>query len=280
MMSKMEWKAIHIFYYDNQDYLLLKLINSLVKKYNIQDFFFIRYWESGPHVRFRFKSKRIKELERGIETFLRENPSSLEINKDDLIKINKEYYRSENIKKHEPVMIASNNSFKEFKYYPEYNKYFGKNGVEIAEEEFIFSSKLVLILLSINKDTSFKIALACIFFRILIDIIYTNEDAKKFLEIYRQYWLHFENYNNLKIEHEINLLDNMRIPLNSENKLLFLFKRLKVEDFHKTIFFKMNKNQREKYLFNFLHLFNNRLGLTPKYEIIVSTIVKNYYESI
>src|SRR5579885_3397611 len=51
------WISIHIFYASNQNPLLLDAIEPLVQDLRaaglIERFFFIKYWQEGPHIRLR-----------------------------------------------------------------------------------------------------------------------------------------------------------------------------------------------------------------------------------
>ena len=53
---KNSWLSIHMFVWDYSLFdNLIEHISSELKKADINNFFFIRYWEGGPHMRFRFK---------------------------------------------------------------------------------------------------------------------------------------------------------------------------------------------------------------------------------
>ena len=76
------WKSLHIFYYDNHDELLCFGILPIIKKYNIRQFFFIRYWEQGPHIRFRIKTDDdglIEKIIEDIEKYISLNRSTKSI---------------------------------------------------------------------------------------------------------------------------------------------------------------------------------------------------------
>ncbi|MDA6131158.1 hypothetical protein OSK38_27810, partial [Escherichia coli] len=51
------WKAYHVFYHGNLDILIQQCIKPITKKLLsegiAEKFFFIRYWEGGPHIRLR-----------------------------------------------------------------------------------------------------------------------------------------------------------------------------------------------------------------------------------
>ncbi len=110
----------------------------------IDQFFFIRYWEQGPHIRLRLKSKDLEsgqELKRLIQThfgtYFNKNPSSRD--EPDWLKElpeNKKWYE--------------NNSIQYIPYMPEVERYGGLEAMGIAENQFQFSSNAILKILSIN----------------------------------------------------------------------------------------------------------------------------------
>jgi thiopeptide-type bacteriocin biosynthesis protein len=54
------WLAFHVFYHGDQDALLWRCVRPLIHELRsggrISDYFFLRYWNGGPHVRLRVKA--------------------------------------------------------------------------------------------------------------------------------------------------------------------------------------------------------------------------------
>jgi thiopeptide-type bacteriocin biosynthesis protein len=133
-----KWLSMYVFYTGDYENLLKTIIRKFVEEkilHNLTDqFFFIRYWEKGPHLRLRFKgngenlNNYIKpELEALIKKFLLENPS--EALEADL--------KGDND-------LLPNNSIYYFEYEPETERYGGTAGVIISEKQFAASSTAVL----------------------------------------------------------------------------------------------------------------------------------------
>lgn len=125
----MEWLSCYIYYEagEGRAEQLLKeeigpLIVDLMKKKLVDQFFFIRYGDKkGAHIRLRFKGEA-QVLE----------------------------------KKVKPLLEAKFPDIRCVTYRPEYTRYGGKAGIEIAEKLFESSSKAVLTFLSEQKTPSYE----------------------------------------------------------------------------------------------------------------------------
>lgn len=147
---KRDWHAYHIFYhrFDKQDSLLLDCIAPLVaevqEKNLCKDWFFIRYWEGGPHIRLRFLDPDpLVEtmIHERITDFITAYPPKEEITRD-------QYYRNHKFDG-EPVDPDTlpwypNGSIVKLPYEPEYQRYGGKDAMAISEKIFTYSSEMAL----------------------------------------------------------------------------------------------------------------------------------------
>lgn len=80
------WVGIHVYYHEQQDRLLrdgvMPLVTSLMHDQLVRDYFFVRHWRGGPHVRLRLRAKPcraapLRDLaRRHIVEFLRSHPSA------------------------------------------------------------------------------------------------------------------------------------------------------------------------------------------------------------
>ncbi|EAF5204938.1 hypothetical protein C3F48_14840, partial [Listeria monocytogenes] len=139
------WTSLHIYYYDNQDYLVRNLIYPVIADIEKQ-FFFIRYWDGGPHIRLRVKNLKeshTKYLVEQCSLFLKKNPSTISIDAEIYSRQSKALSEQE---KEGTIIkeLIENNSIKLEKYNRESEKYFGIQGLKIAEEQFYYSSQLVI----------------------------------------------------------------------------------------------------------------------------------------
>ncbi|MEU8540348.1 lantibiotic dehydratase C-terminal domain-containing protein [Streptomyces sp. NPDC048717] len=157
------WLALHVFYAANPQPLLVKcvrpLFDQLTEEGLIDGYFFINYWLEGPHVRIRLRPASPeaepevrRRAEEAIGGFLKSRPALYEVDSGFL----KDFYNSlfdiefpgEDREKYMGpdgrMNLRPNNSFSYEVYAPEYAKYGGPAGVELAEWHFRRSSDLVL----------------------------------------------------------------------------------------------------------------------------------------
>lgn len=156
------WISIHIFYYADQNPLIVHCVAPLVEQLRehdlLQQYFFIKYWAEGPHVRLRLLPKegadveKIKSIaEAHITQFLHTYPALYSINHEKMAPFYKklfllEYGEDRWIQSYgvDGVMpIRPNNTFDYIPYEPEYERYGGEVGVELAQWHFEHSSDTV-----------------------------------------------------------------------------------------------------------------------------------------
>ncbi len=191
------WLSLHLFYGTYYDDLLIKVIeplkNDLLAQDKIEGYFFIRYYEKGPHLRLRLLLKnhtdRIsvkEEVVRKIQPFMQEFPS-----------IRNTAFEQEG--------FFPNNSIEEIEYEPEIIRYGGEETITIAEQQFQICSDLVIALikhydgLTYNKmmGVSIKLYLAFAYGHGM-----SREKAVFFFHQYFQNWITI---------HYINLAPDLRL---------------------------------------------------------------------
>ncbi|MFC0865166.1 lantibiotic dehydratase C-terminal domain-containing protein [Sphaerimonospora cavernae] len=157
------WQATHIFYAANPRPLLLDCVRPLVAELEadglLANYFFINYWLEGPHVRLRVKPSSPeagpevrRRTERAIDAFLAERPALYEVDAgflndfyNSLFEI--EFPGSERdpyLDEQGRMNLRANNSRSAEPYEPEYGKYGGVAGIDLAEWHFRHSSDLVI----------------------------------------------------------------------------------------------------------------------------------------
>ncbi|MCZ4602353.1 lantibiotic biosynthesis protein [Streptomyces sp. Lzd4kr] len=158
-----EWLAIHVFYAASTRPLLLHcikpLVDGLTEEGLLAGYFFINYWLEGPHLRLRLKpsSAANAPVVRGrahaaLTAFLEERPALYEVKGGFFADLYETLFtlefgdqeRSWFLGPDGRMMLRPNNSFEERPYEPEYGKYGGPAGVELAEWHFQHSSDLVI----------------------------------------------------------------------------------------------------------------------------------------
>lgn len=145
------WLAAHLYYNEPWEEFLTKAVEpyvvSAIRTGVVDQYFFIRYWDRGPHIRLRFKGNA--EI---IEQIFRPN----------LLEHFENYFEDKPSKRTNPNYPVNfpeefkwlpNNSVQFFNYEPELERYGGTVGVQIAEEHFQISSDAALANI---KERSFK----------------------------------------------------------------------------------------------------------------------------
>jgi hypothetical protein len=158
-----QWQAVYVFYAGPPRPFLLRCVEPLVEELGsrdlIKDYFFINYWLQGQHVRLRLKpasQAAVPELRERAETsiaaFLASKPSLYEGRPEAAMKVYgrmlereiPEAERAQYLEADGQPRLRPNNSFSWERYEPEYGKYGGPAGIELAEWHFRYSSDLAL----------------------------------------------------------------------------------------------------------------------------------------
>lgn len=279
----MVWRSFHIFYYDNHDQLLRCGILPTVKKYNLGQFFFIRYWEQGPHIRLRIKTDDdglIKKIIDDIEKYISLNRSVADISGEHYNDLSQVFAQKEKLESENWRQIVPNNTVCLKKYIPEIDKYHGEKGVEIAESEFCYSSILALNVLLKARKKSEKMLYGAAYALELADSVFKqNEKKLRFFKLYRRYWENFVEVTPKKKEQ----IKQIVSEVNCENirKIEEIYAK-SAGNFHKELFDKLGDDSKIQFdfLMNFVHLFNNRIGITPYEEIQTIFICQKLVEEV
>jgi hypothetical protein len=158
-----EWLAMHIYYAASPQPLLTQCVAPLLDELHgdglLADHFFINYWLEGPHVRLRLRPAAPelepevrRRAEEAVTAFLRRRPALYNVQRGFLSELYNTLFdlelddieRAEHVGPDGRMKVRPNNSFAYLPYSPEYGKYGGPAGVELAEWHFRHSSDLVL----------------------------------------------------------------------------------------------------------------------------------------
>lgn len=204
------WQAIHIFYSASSRPMITDCIRPLVDDLRRQNllarYFFINYWLEGPHVRLRLRPSSVaatgevrNQAEKAIESFLRARPALFEITSDNIT----DYYgklfeieypaanRSPYVDENGRMRLRKNNTYSYEQYQPEYDRYGGVAGIELAEWHFQHSSDLVA---DLNYSTNMhvrtvRLGMSFQLMVVMASNFLMNEDRiANFFESYQQYW--------------------------------------------------------------------------------------------
>ncbi len=141
-MPENQHLSFYVYYAEPWESLLVGAVRPLVKKLIeqglITQYFFIRYWERGPHIRLRLKKNmgvhdaQIAILvENDLRDFILKNPSEL-------------FLTPEMEERKLAASWRTNNQIFSISYQPETSRYGGINGLPLAELQFFASSRMVL----------------------------------------------------------------------------------------------------------------------------------------
>ncbi|CAG7653682.1 lantibiotic dehydratase C-terminal domain-containing protein [Actinacidiphila bryophytorum] len=156
------WQAYHVFYAASPRPFLLRCVRPLVAELTgeglLSGWFFINYWLEGPHIRLRLRpsspaaaSEVASRTSDAIAAFLKERPALYEVKGGFLADLYNTLFELEFpggergglVDEDGHMKLRPNNTFSSEPYEPEYGKYGGPAGIELAEWHFQRSSELV-----------------------------------------------------------------------------------------------------------------------------------------
>jgi thiopeptide-type bacteriocin biosynthesis protein len=205
------WISLHIFYVGTLEPLLLDAVEPLVQDLRtqglLQRFFFIRYWQEGPHLRLRLlptgdadREDVQRRAEEALRAYLQRSPSLYTLDNERRSPSYKEMFLAEySLEKwqelygeSEEMPMRPNNSVHAIPYEPEYGRYGGSDGVELAEWHFEKSSELVLQLVrttnlhvrSILLGLALQLAVS-----LSVGLLEDRTQVARFFAHYEQFWM-------------------------------------------------------------------------------------------
>lgn len=296
-MKKM-WNQWNLYYHGNLDEFISTCIKRIVqeckKREDSIEWFFIRYWTGGPHVRLRFKTGYEKDIDDTIREAMKRHCDESKVQEIDKRCI---AAQQEKLGFLEGVGVAVNDishhgSIRRLKYIPENEKYGFGEILKISEWHFCCSSEYVIKVLQTQKTTSQKYT-NCInsileYFRWMN---YDRENMIFFLSEYEKIWLNYlqisqknwikvlQSKGEQQIESIISYLHSyLQAGSDHENDPLMILKKqnndliIKLEKYFGKANY-LNQNMCSKVL-NYMHVHNNRLGIQPTEEVYISSLLK------
>jgi len=151
----MTWVSLHVFHHGDLDALLVDgvrpLVGELHRRSLIDGFFFLRYWEGGPHVRIRLSSTagdRVRDLATDrLRAHLAAHPSQAPTGTGDYGELAARLAAREGMTAYlrEPM---PNDTVHEIAYRPETGRYGDGASLARAERHFVESSRIALGLIA------------------------------------------------------------------------------------------------------------------------------------
>ncbi len=156
------WASIHIFLSDpakNEAFLvdyLPSFARDLVKAGRAKYWFFMRYWEGGPHIRFRFLTSSRQE-EQAVVELIRNNISVWKAK----VALDKESYYANHTFDGSSIPVEElpwypDGSVEAIQYQPEIHRYGGAYAITANEKLFSLSSSLALVLTKATQKNPAK----------------------------------------------------------------------------------------------------------------------------
>ncbi|TCP59067.1 thiopeptide-type bacteriocin biosynthesis protein [Tumebacillus sp. BK434] len=147
--AERNWMALHLFYhhFEKQDDLLLDCLMPAVRKLQAEghckQWFFLRYWDGGPHIRIRFlePADQVEPyIREQAEAYMRAHPPEQEMSRE-------AYYAQHKFDGEEVDRGAlpwyGNGSIVKLPYEPEVKRYGGAAALPVSEDLFTHSSDIV-----------------------------------------------------------------------------------------------------------------------------------------
>lgn len=261
------WYSLHGYIHNYQELnnYMKDDFNRFLKENSdeFQQYFFIRYWLGGPHVRFRFKLKRpsafnkIKtSFEKSIQEFLADKSVELADASDFYTEA---MLKNESVKE---VYWMNHGTVEAMDYEPEVERYRGENGMEDTETLFFESSKLAESVNTLSYEKKVIVSLNMFYW-----VMKVFEQPAIFLSHYRCLW---QGYAKDRQMQGSALLSKAAKVIIEKDRQPVLFK-----EYLQQLREKISLNQEEDYgvLFSHIHMFNNRIGIHPEYEYHLSSLL-------
>ena len=161
--SALMWNSLHVFIHDfsKHDHFLNECIAQLPETI-LQNTFFVRYWEGGPHIRLRTRAEvntqqtfTTEQLEFDIKNYLSKNNFPSNLSRDDFYA----QYRLQQTAQFQASWYP-HLSVEKIAYHAETQRYGGQICMALCEEHFCKDSALTLRLLHKTKSQRHALAFA------------------------------------------------------------------------------------------------------------------------
>ncbi|PZM66147.1 hypothetical protein DOE73_08160 [Paenibacillus dendritiformis] len=299
MVVETAWHSFSIYFHN--PHLTETFIGEVVRSLTIElthcPFFFVRLLEESPVIKFRVKTKDKSKISNLILKHLWNYPSGL---------ISKEEYFLRYRPGLNPDIWIPHGTLKESNYTPEYERYGGKEIMEMIERSFFYSSAIIGKAYENSLNWKQKINISYHINKVLFDQLNFEQTTKNsYLEYVGDTWLNYSKSTFLHMNKE-QLMKIAKSSLNSKDQILrfdktlideeYLFKYRKCAEKIKTNLLKIKPNLLETpqhsvelsillrtcddiytplLIISLVHMNNNRLGIFPHSEAALYYIFSN-----
>lgn len=284
------WRAVHVYRWTGQDRLLVDAIGPLARRLTaegtINGFFFLRYWQGGPHVRLRLLGgpDSVAIAAPFLRDHLAAHPHERQPPVMAFADTQQTLARLENA---EPAAeLVPPDTVREEPYRPELAKYGGPAGVAVAERLFHASSDIVVDeLRSVADVETRRLGVAFGMLVAALDAVPPSVGAVPFLRHYSAYWRRYVP-DGAERSWEDSLAENRHALTRSAERVLAgvlpdgvarwaaalratwsaLLARQRDVLPAVTLTGETDAERLDYLLFNYVHTHNNRLGVIPMRE--------------
>jgi thiopeptide-type bacteriocin biosynthesis protein len=152
-MRDTDWVSAHLFHRGDLDRLLTECVAPLVAELDteVTGWFFLRYWEGGPHLRLRLRPRRPEHTEQIRQVVLEHGGRYLTAHPSPPAPYAREQYQAtaarlataERMASHD-TLLRPDDTVEFIDYRPEYDCYGQPRALTAAEEHFVTSSTIAL----------------------------------------------------------------------------------------------------------------------------------------
>jgi lantibiotic biosynthesis dehydratase-like protein len=141
------WTSLHVFHRGGTDRLIVDAVGPLVRSPEIDRFFFLRYWEGGPHLRLRIRQGVVEERARAVlEEYLAAHPSTGVWDPGQYARAAGGLARAEGLE-HYDRRLRLGDGVESIPYLPETEVFGGPEATDAVERHFTDSSRIALAVL-------------------------------------------------------------------------------------------------------------------------------------
>lgn len=289
-----KWISLHIFHHDmsNYDELIVTLYKEMMElesRNEVNKWFFIRYWEGGPHLRLRMLTVNeellVQKVREKVHVFWETSKQ-----KDALTK--EQYYSDHKFDgqaiSFEKLPWFGDRTIHNIPYVQEIERYGGKAVMQNSETMFHSSSKLVsFILHKLKLDPAKRFIVGLVLTRLLIEQLLEFDDMEdniQFAAFYKEYWESFVEGNETD--------ELLQLFKANENSITKFYSMLKGNPIVTENLLNMKKElqivrdtvEDELYIHRIvashIHMTNNRLGVSPFIEYYITDYLRTFFHEI
>ncbi|NJK43574.1 MAG: hypothetical protein HC933_04260 [Pleurocapsa sp. SU_196_0] len=298
------WISLYIYYHEDPTPLLVHCLKPLVAvlkaRAEINSSFFVRYWEGGPHVRFRVLPRQPANaselrayIQERVRAYLCAHPSRFVIDAKRYGAATAYFSRFERGQV-QHFALQPNNSLLEVAYQPEYEAYGGEKSMPAVEELFSDSSDVALAFLEQDVTSERRVGRALLMMlgglrRFTAD----PHELRDWFALYNRNWMPalqpdpevFARVFQTRFERQrdrlIQLVDGVLSPSASADQLLSLWQASldRLHDHFQSQSQTIARDDLALICLNCLHMHNNRLGISLHEEAYLTYLIKHALEA-